>query len=696
MRTTRANVVLNNAILGDGGGGGVGIPGDVAADYFAALGATQPWYAGSTQYNACHYNGKTYVAWESYDATSDKRHTQIRAYTHSSGLWGRVYTVGPASNVEDDDHGVPAIAVNADGRIIVVWGNHDGDFHIATSTVAEDESRWTVISNGVAGRYTYPHLVLIGTTMYCLLRLDTIPATEFTNGAKYLVYRPITWSGATATVGAQVKIADFGDDSRWYQGNMFLIAGDRIAQVAARADYNDTFRRDVYYYEIDITNARLQQFDGGTDAFPVSRANMDANYRVRTTTAPAVLGVPALLIEGSNTHIVFAEGETDPTVYHIIGAAGSFAAPVSVFVNTGASTLADSPRLIAEASGFSMYYPTDAVAAYTRGGDVSRRLWDGDSWGSEELVLANDNLRWPLGQIGFVFNPHANGRVIFTEIAETDADSAGFPQKRAFLFGDSGFLPHVRPSGTAPSISGEGAWYDPSDLSTLWSDTARTTPAVVDGPVQAIDDKSGNGHHILLEGGLEAGTLRTDDGIYWIDMGDEFSPTTSYAVSTVSLVASDAYWVTSGHRDYNLAASSHNLINLDEGSGSDRVFSIARANAGSQGNGQINWVPFSNTGTGASFSSTADGVRGNDDFVQGLHVNGTAATAYLNGVEAGTNTVATVPDTGASRLRIGANATLTANTYTIGRFYGAIVRSGNIDLTTRQADMTYLQSKMPL
>lgn len=688
------------------GAGSAGFtPGNVATDYFHALGGSQPWYAGSTQYHALHYNGKTYFAWETYDRTSDRRHTQIRAYTHATGLWGRVYTVGPASQVKDDDHGVPAMAVNADGRISIAWGNHDGNFHLATMTNAEDESHWTVLANtsGLVGRYTYPHMVLVGTTMYVLLRVDVPPGAEFAAGAKYLAYRPITYSGATATIGAEVKIADFGNDSRWYQGNHLVIAGPRIAQVCARADYNDTFRRDVYYYEVDIANGRLQAFGGATAAFPVNRATMDSTFRVRETVAPNELGVPSMVIDGSGKrHIVFAEGveaSANPTIYHIVGDAGTFAAPVVVFNNPNMSTLADGPRLIQEASdAIGMYYPIDPTASYTRGGRVARRvLPPGGSWGSEELVMSPDGSRWPIGQIGVVFNAHANARMVFTEAAETDADSAGFPGKRAFVLGDAGFLPNVRPTGVAPSISGMGAWYDPSDITSLWSDLARTTQAVVDGPVRAIDDKSGNGLHLLLEGS-EPGTLRLDDGVYWIDIGDEFSPTTSYAVTGVVLPASNAYWVASAHRDYNVAAgaTSHNMINIDEGSGQDRIFSIARANAGTNGEGQLNLTPFSNAGTGAAILSAANGLRGNDDFIAGLHVNGTAATGYLNGTQIGTSTVASVPDTGSARIRIGANGTLAANTYQIGRFYGAILRSGNIDLTTRQQDMAYLQSKMPM
>jgi len=44
----------------------------------------------------------------------------------------------------------------------------------------------------------------------------------------------------------------------------------------------------------------------------------------------------------------------------------------------------------------------------------------------------------------------------------------------------------------------QGGWYDPSDISTLWQDNARTTPVTAIGQtVGAIDDKSGRGNHLL-------------------------------------------------------------------------------------------------------------------------------------------------------------------------------------------------------
>lgn len=62
----------------------------------------------------------------------------------------------------------------------------------------------------------------------------------------------------------------------------------------------------------------------------------------------------------------------------------------------------------------------------------------------------------------------------------------------------------------------EGYFFDISDLSTLFSDTARTTAAVVDGPVKGITDKSGKGHHMTWVSGNTL-TLRQSGSFYYLE-----------------------------------------------------------------------------------------------------------------------------------------------------------------------------------
>lgn len=62
------------------------------------------------------------------------------------------------------------------------------------------------------------------------------------------------------------------------------------------------------------------------------------------------------------------------------------------------------------------------------------------------------------------------------------------------------------------------AWYDPSDLSTLWKDTAGTTPVTTDGDAVArVDDKSGNGYHLLQGTAGNRPLYKTSGGLHWLE-----------------------------------------------------------------------------------------------------------------------------------------------------------------------------------
>jgi len=68
------------------------------------------------------------------------------------------------------------------------------------------------------------------------------------------------------------------------------------------------------------------------------------------------------------------------------------------------------------------------------------------------------------------------------------------------------------------ALGEEGGWFDPSDLSTLWQDTAGTTPAVVGDPVGRIDDKSGRGNNAIQATAGNRPILRQDgDGAYYLE-----------------------------------------------------------------------------------------------------------------------------------------------------------------------------------
>lgn len=88
--------------------------------------------------------------------------------------------------------------------------------------------------------------------------------------------------------------------------------------------------------------------------------------------------------------------------------------------------------------------------------------------------------------------------------------------------------------------SGLGAWYDPSDLSTVFQDAAGTIPAEVDGPVGRINDKSGNDLDRTQSDEAKRPLLKNSGALYWLkyDGVDDFmqaGPIDMAALPAVSL-----------------------------------------------------------------------------------------------------------------------------------------------------------------
>jgi len=103
--------------------------------------------------------------------------------------------------------------------------------------------------------------------------------------------------------------------------------------------------------------------------------------------------------------------------------------------------------------------------------------------------------------------------------------------------------------------SGEqGAWYDPSDFSTLYQDAAGTTPVTAVGqPVGKILDKSGRGNHATQTTSASRPTLQQDsNGLYYLSFDGTDD---GMATPSINFTGTDKMTVWAGVRKLSDAAT---------------------------------------------------------------------------------------------------------------------------------------------
>lgn len=103
---------------------------------------------------------------------------------------------------------------------------------------------------------------------------------------------------------------------------------------------------------------------------------------------------------------------------------------------------------------------------------------------------------------------------------------------RSRLRNPSGFTP-----GSLFSAGEKGAWYDPSDLSTLFQDNLGTVPVTAAGQIVGMmRDKSGNGNHAVQATGAAKPILRNTGLLWWVEFDgiDDFLVTSTMDFSTLN------------------------------------------------------------------------------------------------------------------------------------------------------------------
>lgn len=219
----------------------------------------------------------------------------------------------------------------------------------------------------------------------------------------------------------------------------------------------------------------------------------------------------------------------------------------------------------------------------------------------------------------------------------------------------------------------KGVWYDPSDFSTMFQDSAGTTPVTADGqPVGKILDKSGRGFHATQATATSRPILGLENGRYYLtfDGVDD-----GLSTAAIDFTATDKMTVWAGVRKLSDVTAVISELSAASGSNSGSFYLVSGLDNGAAGSG--NGYTSTARGTAAPTSAqTAQYLIAAPDtsVISATHdISGDNSTIRRNGVigsssgaDKGTGNFGNYP------LYIGrrGGTTLPFN----GRMYGLIVR----------------------
>jgi len=229
----------------------------------------------------------------------------------------------------------------------------------------------------------------------------------------------------------------------------------------------------------------------------------------------------------------------------------------------------------------------------------------------------------------------------------------------------------------------KGAWFDPSDLATLFQDIAGTIPVTTAGdPVGRMQDKSGNGHHAAQATSSARPIYRNGGGRHWL----EFNGVNQFLVTPTITPGTDKVQVFSGVRKGSDAAAG--IILEYSSSSSINIGSLGLLGPSAPTTDKFDFrsrgTAFRNgTATGAQFAAPVTAV------VAGLgDISGDLAKLRVAGVQVAQNT----GDQGTGNflaypayigMRNGASQPFTGNIYSLVLRFGPNLTDAEITSAER-------------
>lgn len=227
----------------------------------------------------------------------------------------------------------------------------------------------------------------------------------------------------------------------------------------------------------------------------------------------------------------------------------------------------------------------------------------------------------------------------------------------------------------------EGAWYDISDLATLFQEDG-TTPAVVGQEVGKVLDKSGNGNHLVQTTATNCPILQVENGRYYLD----FDGGDGLQASAIDMTGTNQMTVCAGcKKDTNdTMAIAEFSLNVGGNQGTFRIASLSNVwRWTSRGNNTVN-VNSTGTTYGAGSLSVLTGQASITGDTSSLRIDGAlnnSSTADQGDGPYGNHT-----------LNVGAR-NAGASIQLDGRIYGLVVRGASSTASEVDALEEYMGRK---
>ena len=432
-------VLLNAMLLTE-----AGLAADV--DYFADNGFDNSL---STLQHPCaeYYNGKTYIAYQ-----GPHEDAYVCAYDHAAQKWQGPVLAGvspmghaadPISRGEADNHGRPALIVDGQGYVHLIFGGHGGHFslgknlfgtpgqgkqtHVVTKN-AEDISSWKTLDN-VDPFGTYSQFVKMADRDIYLFYRHGSHRSDW-------VYQKSTddcrsFAPPVSVLKHKAQKSDPNTHDAWYawftkgQGDTIVVM---YVYHPCQVVGHNSRRSNAYYMKMNCSDESWENVSGRVLSVPVTKEDADEKTLVYDSGKARCNHGICAVDESGAPHLFFRYEKGQVRYTRWLGDAWQDPKPIAAAAGSqDGDMIVESPtevRLLLEGG------------KQGGGGEVCwwRTKDGGKTWKKETCIISSNSVNYKLGS--FVRNSNAQGQVV---IEEHDPASPHLYRK-LFLWGNKGLV----------------------------------------------------------------------------------------------------------------------------------------------------------------------------------------------------------------------------------------------------------------